>query len=264
MSQPNVRRKGVVLEAWGPDLRWLEWSLPESASTGDWRLIKKCNPAGYITTRELRLQKARLPEPQFLQFHCGRWGVGEGTWLPPQAWESCAGDASIADGEQVIVAVDIGGKRSASAIAIVTPDLRVNVEVYEGEAAVLKVAERLRVLAEHYKLREVAFDPMRFQGDALRLTNAGLPMVEFPQSPTRLTEMSEGLLAAIVERRLTHGNDQTLNRHVADAVAVQTDRGWRLSKPRATDQVDAIIAVGMAVARAQTPPPPKTKILGWI
>jgi phage terminase large subunit-like protein len=264
LAQPNVRRRGAVLESWGSDLRWLEWSLPESTSTEDWRAIRRCNPASYITTRELRLQRKRLGEGHFLQLHCCRWGVGEAAWLPHGAWDDCAGDASIADGEEVLLGIDIGGKRSASAIAIVTPDLRVNVEVYQGETAVLKVFDRCLELGKRYKIRELVYDPMRFAGEAERLKREGYTMVQIPQSPGRLTEISESLLSVIVERRLTHGNDPELNRHVANAIAVETDRGWRLSKPRETDQIDAVIAVGLAVHRALVPPKQPTRVLGYL
>ena len=51
---------------------------------------------------------------------------------------------------------------------------------------------------------------------------------------------------------------------MARAIAVQTDRGWRLDKPRETDQIDALIAVGLALDRVdRRKPKPEPKFYGF-
>ena len=112
-------------------------------------------------------------------------------------------------------------------------------------------------------MREVAFDPWRFRSEALRLEDAGLPMVEFPQSTARVVPASEQLYSVIIERKLTHGDDPELNRHVAAAIAKQTPRGWRLDKSERAAQIDAVVALAMAVERAEQPVEP-ARVLGWI
>ncbi len=103
--------------------------------------------------------------------------------------------------------MDVGGSRAASAVVMVTEDLRVHAQTWQGDRAVLEVADHLRQLARDYTVREVAFDPWRFRSEALRLEDAGLPMVEFPQSTARMVPASEQLYSAMVERKLTHPND---------------------------------------------------------
>jgi phage terminase large subunit-like protein len=85
----------------------------------------------------------------------------------------------------------------------------------------------------------------------------------FPQSPARMIPASDRLYRAIVERRLTHPNDTDLNRHVASAVALDTPRGWRLAKAHRTAQIDAVVAIAMAVDRAEQKPKP-VRLLGWL
>lgn len=127
----------------------------------------------------------------------------------------------------------------------------------------LDVAEHLRQLARCYLVREVAYDPWRFRSEALRLEDAGLPMVEFPQSATRMVPASERLYAAVVEHKLTHPNDPTLNAHVTGTVARQTNRGWRLDKSERSAQIDGVVALAMALERADQPAQP-ARLLGWL
>jgi phage terminase large subunit-like protein len=115
-----------------------------------------------------------------------------------------------------------------------------------------------------FTVREVAFDPWRFQSEALRLEREhGLTMVQFPQSHARMTVASEGLHSAIVERRLRHPGDARLDRQVADAVARKTGRGWRLKRAVRESQIDAVVALGMAVERASHRAEP-ARLLGWL
>lgn len=250
MAQPDARRKGSVVTASG-ELAWIEWSLPEEADLDNARAVKRANPAPWIDVADLKRQRSAVAELAYAQFHACRWGAREGAWLPAGAWQGCAAaEPDIADGEHVWVGVDVGGSRAASAVVIVTADLRVAARTWQGDDAVLKVAEHVRALAHQYTIREVAYDPWRFRSEALRLEEAGLPMVEFPQSNVRMVPASERLYAAIVEQRLQHPNDPALNAHVAQAIAKQTPRGWRIDKAKASDQVDAVVALAMAVDRA--------------
>jgi len=88
-------------------------------------------------------------------------------------------------------------------------------------------------------------------------------VVEFPQSTTRMVPASERLYAAVVERRLTHPNDPALNAHVAGAIAKQTPRGWRLDKSERAAQIDAVVALAMALERAEQPVRP-ARLVGWL
>jgi phage terminase large subunit-like protein len=78
-----------------------------------------------------------------------------------------------------------------------------------------------------------------------------------------MTVASEGLHAAIVEKRLRHPGHTDLDRHVASAVAKKTGRGWRLDKAARDSQIDAVVALAMAVERAQYQPEP-AQIVGWL
>jgi hypothetical protein len=69
--------------------------------------------------------------------------------------------------------------------------------------------------------------------------------------------------AAVVEQRLTIPPDRELARHAADSIARHSRRGWRIDKPNQRANIDAIIALAMAVERAEFQPEP-ARLLGWL
>jgi phage terminase large subunit-like protein len=141
--------------------------------------------------------------------------------------------------------------------------LRVGCQVYTGNEAVLACAAKVRELAEDFTVVEVVFDPWRFQQGALELAERGIRVTEFPQSNARMGPASERLHAAIVERRLSHPDDPALNAHVRQAIARDTPRGWRIDKMKSRDNIDAVVALAMAVKAAENKPAP-VELLGWL
>jgi phage terminase large subunit-like protein len=121
----------------------------------------------------------------------------------------------------------------------------------------------VRELAGYFGVQQVVYDPWRFRQAALELEQEGMWVVEFPQSHSRMVPASERLYAAVVEGRLRHPNDAELNLHVAGAVAKDTVRGWRLDKSSRSAQIDAVVALAMALEAAETKPAP-VELLGWL
>ena len=262
----TVIRDRAMIEATAPGLRWLEWSLPEGRSLDDFRAIKRCNPASYITIASLREQAQRVPPTAFAQFHACRWGVAEGSWLPAGVWTACAGDWAPPDAP-VVLFVDVGGSRASTALVGVTLDLQVaEVRILQGDEAVLQVVDEIIEVAQRRPVIELAHDPWRFRSEALRLSREhGLRVVEVPMSQSRLVAMSENLHGLVVSGRLTHPDHAGLNRQVANAVARQTPRGWRLDKAADSAQIDAVVALAGAVDRAtQQSERQEPRLLGWL
>jgi phage terminase large subunit-like protein len=262
LAQSSARRRGAVVEATG-DLHWLEWSLPEDVDLDDLAQVKRANPAPWITVGDLRRQRAAVPETAFAQFHACRWGVGEGSWLPPGAWQACVGEPAFTDGEDIWVGVDVGGERSATAVVWINANLHVGVGIYHGDSGVIEAVDHVRALAGQYNVRELVYDPWRFGQAAQELEREGMLVVAFPQHDARMIPASARLHAAIVERRITLPDDAELARHASDAIARHSRRGWRIDKPNPRANIDAIVALCMAVERAEHQPEP-LELLGWL
>jgi phage terminase large subunit-like protein len=113
-----------------------------------------------------------------------------------------------------------------------------------------------------YGIRVAGHRHVRVVG-AVILERDGLCVVQFPQSNARLIPASDRLYRAVIEGRLTQPNDPHLNAHVANAVAHDTPRGWRLDKPHSRVHIDGAIALAMALERADVRPEP-VRLLGWL
>jgi hypothetical protein len=240
--------------------------LPEDRELTNFRAIKACNPAGYISVGSLREQAQRVTPIAFAQFHACRWGVSEGSWLPVGSWGSCAGDWAPPDAP-IVLFVDVGGSRASTALIGVTTDLQVaEIRILQGDDAVLRVVDEIVAVAERRPVIEVPHDPWRFRSEALRLQrDHGLRVVEVPMSQSRLVAMSENLHSAVVSRRLTHPDHPGLNRQVAAAIARTTPRGWLLDKSSDAAQIDAVVALAGAVERAERQlERQEPKLLGWL
>jgi phage terminase large subunit-like protein len=67
----------------------------------------------------------------------------------------------------------------------------------------------------------------------------------------------------VIEHRITHPNDPALNAHVSNAVAKDSPRGWRLDRAHRTANIDAVIALAIALERAEAKSEP-VRLLGWV
>lgn len=266
LSLSDVTRDGTLTVARSPAFTMLEWACVETADLADPKVLKTANPASFVTEEFLAEQVASpgLHPLELARFHANVWTATADSWLPVGAWQACAGDATIEAGEPVWVGVDVGGERSASAVVWVTEDLRVGCRVFHGDAAVLDCIAQVRDLAGIFDVREIAFDPWRFQQAAIELEQEGLPVIAYPQSNVRMVPASELLYAAVKEGRLTHPDDPDLNRHLAAVVARQTERGPRLDKAKSRHEIDGAVALAMAIDRAQAPKPEPARIIGWL
>lgn len=267
LASPHITHRKSLTVAQDPAAGFcmFEWAVPEGADAEDAKVLKAANPATFVSRAFLdeQIHSPGIHPVDVARYHGNVWPDGHGEWLPAGAWQSCAGEATIEPGERVWLGVDVGGSRAASAVVMATADLRVQASIFEGDDSILEVIRHVEELAGIYEVVELAHDPWRFQQAALELAQAGMMVVQFPQTNERMVKASERLYAAIVEGDITHGDQPDLNRHVGTAIAKDTPRGWRLDKRRKEQQIDAVVAMAMAVERA-TAPTPKVELLGWL
>jgi hypothetical protein len=145
----------------------------------------------------------------------------------------------------------------------VNTNLHVGCAIYYGDSGVLEAVDHVRALAGRFNVRELVFDPWRFAQAALELEREGLLVVAFPQHDARMIPASARLHSAIVEKRITLPDHPELARHASEAIARHSRRGWRIDKPNPRANIDAIIALAMAVERAEFQPAP-VKLIGWL
>ena len=117
---------------------------------------------------------------------------------------------------------------------------------------VVDVEEEIRQACRRFKVREIVCDPFRWQRSMQALEAENLPIVEFPQSPSRMTPATTRMFEAVVNGTLTHSGDGRLARHVGNCVLRIDSRGSRLAKEHKHSQrrIDLAVAAVMAYARA--------------
>jgi hypothetical protein len=99
-------------------------------------------------------------------------------------------------------------------------------------------------------LAEVAYDPWRFEAPALVLTREALTMVRFARSDPRRIPASQRRHNAVVEQRLTLPPDCELRQRLSNTIA-RTRRGWRLDRAHRRAKIDGVVALAMALERAE-------------
>jgi phage terminase large subunit-like protein len=112
------------------------------------------------------------------------------------------------------------------------------------------VEQTLLELWKRFYVREIRFDPYQLVAVAQRLSSAGLPMIEFPQSVPNLTEASTNLYEIIKGRNLITYPDPDLRLAVSRAVALETTRGWRIAKEKQSHKIDVVVALAQAALGA--------------
>lgn len=258
---PEKFRKDKLTFVFEPEARFsfFEWALQDSDDHTDIKLVKKANPASFVTAEFLseQLHSPGLPESEYLRYHCNRWAKADAAWLPDGAWDRCyEAGAEIPLHSRITVGVDIGIKHDSTAVVSLwkRPDGKtvVKAKVWtprgDGTPFDLGIAENyIRQLARDFEIKAVVYDRWSFERSAQILSDEGLLMLEHPMTNARTVPATVKLLEAIKTGQIVHDGDPILAAHVAAGVAKSTERGYRLTK-KATNPIDALMALLIAFA----------------
>lgn len=264
-AMPSFIQDGAYRCARSPSGSYVmhEWALDPDDDRSDMGVVKSANPAPWQTVEALR---RRFESPsttpwQWARFACGVWLAGERAWLPTGAWAGCMDTAvKIPDGADVWLGVDIGLQKDTSAVVVAYNDATAGVVVVRatvfrpvGEIGGMDlgiIEACIREQADAFNVMGVVYDPWNFTRSAQMLSDEGLNLVAFEMNNARTVPASARLYEAICERRIVHDGDPVLAAHVAAGVTAETERGWRLTKRRAKDKIDALIALMLAFSQA--------------
>jgi hypothetical protein len=213
-----------------------------------------------------RAQMRQTSRPNaYLRHVENRWVTSESEFVPMEWWDACVDQAArpvLQDGSLAVwCGVDASVKRDSTAIAVCAWDATAKkvrlVSHYifqpspndplDFEATIEKTLLDLR---GRFQVREVRFDPWQMQSVSQRLKAAGLPMIEFAQSVPNLTEASTNLYECIKGSNLISYPDAEIRLAVSRCVALETSRGWRIAKEKASHKIDVVVALAQAALGA--------------
>ena len=255
---------------------WWEPVKPEGDHRDD-SVWKESNPGlGDISDiDEMKSAVLRTPEAEFRTKRTNCFVSTQTAWLPTGAWEALVDkDRFPEPGEDVVLAFD--GAFSNDSTALVAwllggdkPHLMIvglwerpldaeqdwHVPVAEVEELIISSFRD-----ERYSVKEVVFDPARWQRTFMILDEAGLPVVSYPNSAERMVPATQKFYEAVVNQSFTHDGDERLARHVANCVTKQSSRGVMVAKAAARRKVDAAVAAIFGYDRATQPLKPQAPI----
>jgi phage terminase large subunit-like protein len=254
----KVCRQEIEDEAFG--FWW--WEAAEGCDLNDRGAWLEANPnlaEGLLDPEDMEIAVRQTSEVSVRRYRLNQWvRTAADSWLPQGAWELCRGDAELVLGAPTWIGVDMALKRdTTAAVAVQHVDGKIvaKAKIWLPDGGVMDVAaveSHLMEMAQMYDVQEVAYDPAFFQRSAEALSEHGMPMVEFAQSPQRMVPACGHLYETIVNQKLVHDGNPIFSDQVLSAAQRVKDNGWTLSKGKSKRKIDAVIALAMAVDRATT------------
>jgi len=235
------------------------YSAPTETPT-DGAAMKLANPASWITVEYLERQAANpeLSAEEVLQLHGCVWVAGSSAWIAADWWNAAIErDAIIPDGARVSIGIDVGIVHDSTACVIAyqrPDDSKVVVEAKiwtpaPGRNVDLGVVESwIRDAASTYNVSGCFYDPRFFERSAQLLDHDdGIVMVMMAQNSAVMADAYQAWYAMMSEGNIVHAGDSPeFASHVLGTSAEMTDRGWKISKIRQRQRIDALVAAAMA------------------
>lgn len=243
--------------AWWEAVQDLDYREPEAwkgANPGFGDIVAKDDFASAIL---------RTPEAEFKTKRLNIWTSTSDAWLPHGAWDACIDPSPLEDGAKVVLGFDGSFNGDCTVIVAVgvgeVPHI-VPLNTWERpeeagpdwQIPVLDVEEAIRNACKKYEVVEIACDPYRWARTFQVLEEEGLPVVVFPQTPSRMTPATTRFYEAVMNKTVSHDGDPSLARHIGNATLRVDQRGSRLAKEArgSTRRIDLAVASVMAHERA--------------
>jgi hypothetical protein len=202
--------------------------------------------ATWQTPEWIEQMRGQLRTNAFLRLIENRWVTSESTFVPIEWFDACVDSELTPElanpGLSVWVGVDASVKRDSTAVVACTFDHHAKKirlvwhRVFQPSTKEpldfeVTIEQTLLDLRRRFYVREVRYDPYQLVAVAQRLTAAGLPMVEFPQSAPNLTESSTNLYEAVKGRNLVvYPDDDVRSRYRAASPSKLAPAGASLRK----------------------------------
>jgi phage terminase large subunit-like protein len=252
---------------------WWEPTKPEGDHR-DKNLWAEANPGlnDIVDLGDFESAVLRTPEAEFRTKRINCFVSTSVAWLPTGSWEAIEDKTRVPiPGEEVVLAFD--GSFSNDSTALVQwslggekPHLSViglwerpedaeqgwYVPIAEVEQTIIGTARDNRI-----DVREIVFDPARWNRTFMVLDEEGLPVVAYPNSAERMVPATQKFYEGVVNQSFTHDGDERLARHIANCVTKQSSRGVMVAKASSRRKVDAAVASIFGYDRATQPAPPK-------
>jgi hypothetical protein len=215
-------------------------------------------------------QRRTLRPATFQRLHENRWVSSESRFIDEATYDSCVENGHPDLSGSLFIGVDAAIRRDNAAVVclkyaddsdqLVLADYKIwkplPGQPINLEASVEFYLRRLYSNPNTH-IEKILADPYQMARSVQTLQAACLPIEEYNQTQGNLTEATEALYSAFINRNLRLYHAADLRQHCLNAVSVETPRGIRLSKQKTANKIDAAVALSFAVlaaVRAGRPP----------
>jgi phage terminase large subunit-like protein len=201
-------------------------------------------------------------------------GVERSVFILPEQWDACVDSARtpLLSGGGLYLGVDVGVKSDNAAVVGVTwdkpgqkiilathkawtPTKTQPVNLQEIEDYVLELRRRHRIV----RVTPIPYQAMQMLQSLQRKIGATV-VQEFPQTVANTTVMGEELYSLIKGKNLVAYPDAELKAHITNSTGVETARGFRFAKEKASKKIDLAVALAMACCAALQAGKPLTNV----
>lgn len=251
----GLYQRGVAGERIGPDLY-------SSGGLLTYWTSRLCAP--WQTERWLEQRREGERPNAFARMFLNQWVNAVSSFVSMEDWDGCINQelrpTLYAPEMPVWIGVDASVRHDATALVAVTVDpgnvIRlVNHRVFrpspdaplDFEATIVAT---LTEWSRNYRVRRILTDPYQMESVTGRLQKQGLPIENYNQTSSGLTETSSNLFSLIRSRKLLAYPDAEMRRSILQTVASESGRGWKLSKEKQSHKIDVVVALSMAALAA--------------
>ncbi len=241
------------------------WAANDTDRFDDPATWATSNPAlgDLLDPEDMASAAQKTPEHEYRTKRLNQWVSTAQAWLPQGAWITCTAPREIPDGTEVVLAFDGSYSNDSTALVVVVPGDRPYVDVVElwerpigadhnWTVPILDVEDCIRAACRRWQVREIVCDPYRWARSYQILEDERLPVVEYPQSPARMTPATQRFYEAVMNRSVDHSGDPRLARHLDNAILKVDSRGSRVTKEHRNSprKIDLAVAAIMGLDRA--------------
>ena len=224
--------------------------------------------APWSTAAYRATQKRTLRPNSYIRLHENRWSTSESTFLLPELWDGCVyerhapclfSDKALA----VVAGIDAAVKGDTAAVVAVSRDddriALVRHHIWQPSAAEpldleATIEEFLHKLHRDFRLTKAYADPYQMHRSLVTLKAAGVAVEEFPQTVANTVRMGQTLFELLRSQHLILYPDALMRQQALSTVAIESPRGFRISKEKASRKIDSIVALAMACCAALDAP----------
>jgi phage terminase large subunit-like protein len=209
----------------------------------------------------------RTPEHEFRTKRLNQWVNVKNAWLPAGAWDELADETvRLEPGDEYFLGFDGAWKNdSTGLVAVIMPrfdgdvfrvfragswekDFAVNDDswVIDKQAVANYVLDFVR---ENPGCREMVCDPTYWQDEMMQWLQAGIQVVEFPQTLAYQVPATARLFEAIMSKKFVHDGDPAMARHMDNCILKADSKGGsRLTKDYRNPKLKIDLAVALMMA----------------